>query len=51
MYSFNGGAAVVRKGTAYALIDTNGNFIVPFNKYEFDINTCRISLPTRPAFF
>ena len=32
---FSGGAAIVRKGTSTALIDTGGNFIVPFNKYTF----------------
>lgn len=32
---FNRGAAIVRKGEATALIDTSGNFIIPFNKYNF----------------
>lgn len=34
LYPFNRGAAVVRKGDAIALIDKNGNFIVPYNKYN-----------------
>lgn len=32
---FSGGAAVVKKGTATALIDAKGNFIVPYNTYKF----------------
>lgn len=35
MWPFNGGAAVVRKGVAYALIDSGGTFVVPFNKYRY----------------
>lgn len=31
---FNQGAAVIRKGTATALIDASGNFIIPYNKYN-----------------
>ena len=31
---FNNGAAVIRKGNSYALIDTKGNFIIPFNVYS-----------------
>jgi hypothetical protein len=31
---FNNGAAIIRKGTSYALIDTRGNFIIPFNVYS-----------------
>ena len=31
---FNGGAAIVRKGMSYGLIDASGNFIVPYNKYR-----------------
>ena len=30
---FYNGVAVVRKGTASALIDKNGNFIIPYNKF------------------
>jgi len=33
---FNMGAAWVRKGDKTALIDTAGNFIVPFGKYEIE---------------
>ena len=35
LYPFNGGAAVVKKGDATALIDKTGKFIVPYNKYNF----------------
>lgn len=34
IYPFNHGAAVVLKGSSYALIDTAGNFIIPYNKYS-----------------
>lgn len=34
-YPFNHGAAIVKKGTSTAMIDTKGKFIVPFNKYSF----------------
>lgn len=34
LYPFNKGAAIVKKGDAYALIDRDANFIVPFHKYE-----------------
>jgi WG containing repeat len=36
MNEFNNGAAIVQKGNSDALIDINGNFIVPFNKYKFN---------------
>lgn len=36
MNEFNNGAAIVQKGNFDALIDINGNFIVPFNKYKFN---------------
>ena len=36
MHEFNNGAAIVQKGNSDALIDINGNFIVPFNKYKFN---------------
>lgn len=36
MYYFSEGAAVVVKGSSTALIDSNGNFIVPFNKYQIE---------------
>lgn len=29
------GVAIIKKGSSYALIDTNGNYIVPYNKYYF----------------
>lgn len=31
---FNYGAAIIRKGNAYALIDPSGNFLVPYNVYQ-----------------
>lgn len=31
---FNHGAAIIRKGNAYALIDPSGNFLVPYNVYQ-----------------
>lgn len=34
MEGFNRGAALIRKGTQYALIDKNGNFIVPYGKFS-----------------
>lgn len=33
MESFNKGAALIRKGTSYALINAAGQFIVPFGKF------------------
>ena len=33
---FNKGAALIRKGSAWALINKDGDFIVPYNKYSFD---------------
>lgn len=40
MSEINEGAAVIRKGNAFAIIDTAGNFIVPFNKYkEIEMNS------------
>jgi hypothetical protein len=33
-YPFNMGAAIVQKGSAFGLIDMNGNFLVPYNKYN-----------------
>lgn len=35
MYPFNGGAAIINKGSSYALIDSAGNFIEPYNRYRF----------------
>ena len=32
---FNGGAAVVLKGSSSAMIDSAGDIVVPFNKYQF----------------
>lgn len=34
LYPFNAGAALVRKGSSAGLIDTAGNFIVPYNTYN-----------------
>lgn len=34
MHPFNNGAALIKKGKSSALIDSRGNFIVPFNKYN-----------------
>lgn len=34
LFPFNKGAAIVKKGNAYALIDKDANFIVPFHRYE-----------------
>ncbi len=34
MFPFNDGVARVRKGISYALIDSAGNFIIPFNKWK-----------------
>ncbi len=39
LYPFYNGAAIVRKGSATALINAKGEFIVPFNKYKFDTNS------------
>jgi len=38
IFSFSEGVAVVKKGLSTALIDTNGNFIVPYNMYQFRDN-------------
>lgn len=39
MSEINDGAAVIKKGESFAIIDTSGNFIVPFNKYkEIEMN-------------
>jgi len=35
IYQFVNGVAVIKKGMSTALIDTNGNFIVPYNQYHF----------------
>lgn len=35
LHSFNAGAAQIRKGSSSALIDSAGNFIVPYNTYDF----------------
>ena len=32
---FDMGAAIIKKGQSTALIDSAGNFVVPFNKYKF----------------
>nr|HMQ44703.1 hypothetical protein [Mariniflexile sp.] len=34
-YPFYNGAAIVEKGSATALINAKGEFIIPFNKYKF----------------
>jgi len=34
MEAFNKGAAIIEKGQQYALIDKNGNFIVPYGKFS-----------------
>jgi len=34
MHPFNNGAALVKKGKSSGLIDSHGNFVVPFNKYN-----------------
>lgn len=34
LFPFSDGVARVRKGTAFALIDSSGKFIVPFNKWD-----------------
>ncbi len=47
LYYFSKGAALVIKGTSSALIDSAGNFIVPFNK--FDIADKGIKPPDFPA--
>lgn len=33
VYPFINGKAIVKKGEAFGVIDTSGNFIVPYNKY------------------
>ena len=38
-YPFYNGAAIVEKGSATALINAKGEFIIPFNKYKFDTNS------------
>ena len=42
---FNGGAAVVLKGSSSALIDSGGNLVVPFNKYRIMFETQTGFLP------
>ncbi|MBE7172373.1 MAG: WG repeat-containing protein [Williamsia sp.] len=50
-YPFNDGAAVVMKGGSTALIDTGGNLIVPFNKYDIRSPvTIDVSLGTNGAY-
>jgi hypothetical protein len=39
LHPFYNGAAIVRKGSATALINAKGEFIVPFNKYKFNTNS------------
>lgn len=34
IFSFNAGAAIIRKGSSSALIDGHGNFIAPYNTYD-----------------
>lgn len=34
LYDFNMGAAIIKKGNSYALINSKGDFIIPFNKYS-----------------
>ena len=41
MEPFNMGSAIVKKGDAYALIDTAGNFIVPYNKFKSIYNLAK----------
>ncbi|MCK0147637.1 WG repeat-containing protein [Arenibacter sp. F26102] len=36
LFPFYDGAAIVRKGTSTALINSKGEFIVPFNKFQFN---------------
>jgi hypothetical protein len=50
MSPFNQGAAVIRKGRATALIDKKGNFIIPFNKYEFNIIQPFFNVNKQPFF-
>lgn len=45
MFSFNDGAAIIRNGSAYALIDTTGNFIIPYNKYNLRLEGATYDLP------
>lgn len=33
LYPFSGGAAIIKKGLQFALIDSSGNFIVPYGQY------------------
>lgn len=44
MFPFNDGAAIIRKGSSYALIDTAGNFILPYNKYSLRLVDAIISM-------
>lgn len=37
MYPFNNGAAIIRKSTSTAMIDKNGNVIVPYGKVRFSV--------------
>lgn len=37
LYPFYNGAAIVQKGKSTALINAKGEFIVPFNKYDIDV--------------
>jgi hypothetical protein len=40
MSEINDGAVVIKKGNSFAIIDTSGNFLVPFNKYkEIELNS------------
>lgn len=50
MYPFNDGAAIVEKGSgSYAMIDTEGNFLVPYNKVNF-IASANLLLPPQNAY-
>ncbi len=42
MFDFNKGVAIVRKGTASALMDSKGTIIVPFNSYDFSFYTVTV---------
>lgn len=42
MFDFNNGVAIVRKGTASALINTKGAVVVPFNGYDFSPYTVTV---------
>lgn len=47
---FSGGAAIVKKGLSTALIDAKGNFIVPYNTYNFAEQSMRMTLISHRGF-